>query len=144
MYSFYHSYTVEQMNQVAVAHRETRNWSDKVALLAVRVLRWGLDTVSGYKHDKAKALHAKDPAAAQKKYGMTEQQYLTRNIFLESVAGVPGMVAGMLRHLHSMRRMKRDHGWIETLLEESYNERMHLLIFLKVRYTYAWQSKRIH
>lgn len=42
------------------------------------------------------------------------------------------MVAGMLRHLHSMRRMKRDNGWIETLLEESYNERMHLLIFLKM------------
>jgi len=38
--------------------------------------------------------------------------------------GVPGMVAGMLRHLHSMRRMKRDNGWMETLLEESYNERM--------------------
>jgi ubiquinol oxidase len=55
-----------------------------------------------------------------------------RNIFLESVAGVPGMVAGMLRHLHSMRRMKRDNGWIETLLEESYNERMHLLTFLKM------------
>jgi len=42
------------------------------------------------------------------------------------------MVAGMLRHLHSMRRMKRDNGWIETLLEESYNERMHLLTFLKM------------
>jgi hypothetical protein len=28
--------------------------------------------------------------------------------------------------------MKRDNGWIETLLEESYNERMHLLIFLKM------------
>jgi hypothetical protein len=42
------------------------------------------------------------------------------------------MVAGMLRHLHSIRRMKRDNGWIETLLEESYNERMHLLIFLKM------------
>ena len=42
------------------------------------------------------------------------------------------MVGGMLRHLHSMRRMKRDHGWIETLLEESYNERMHLLTFLKM------------
>lgn len=38
----------------------------------------------------------------------------------------------MLRHLHSMRRMKRDNGWIETLLEESYNERMHLLTFLKM------------
>ena len=55
-----------------------------------------------------------------------------RNIFLESVAGVPGMVGGMLRHLHSMRRMKRDNGWMETLLEESYNERMHLLTFLKM------------
>lgn len=42
------------------------------------------------------------------------------------------MVAGMLRHLHSMRRLQRDNGWIETLLEESYNERMHLLTFLKL------------
>jgi hypothetical protein len=42
------------------------------------------------------------------------------------------MVGGMLRHLHSMRRMKRDNGWMETLLEESYNERMHLLTFLKM------------
>ena len=49
---------------------------------------------------------------------------LVRFIFLESIAGVPGMVAGMLRHLHSLRRLKRDNGWIETLLEESYNERM--------------------
>ena len=42
------------------------------------------------------------------------------------------MVAGMLRHLHSLRRLKRDNGWIETLLEESYNERMHLLTFMKM------------
>ena len=42
------------------------------------------------------------------------------------------MVAGMLRHLSSLRRLKRDNGWIETLLEESYNERMHLLIFMKM------------
>ena len=28
--------------------------------------------------------------------------------------------------------MKRDNGWMETLLEESYNERMHLLTFLKM------------
>ncbi len=42
------------------------------------------------------------------------------------------MVAGMLRHLRSLRRMKRDNGWIETLLEESFNERMHLLTFMKM------------
>lgn len=125
-------YTEDQMNSVVVHHRETRNWQDKVALTAVRFLRWGLDFASGYRHNKAKELSEKDPAEAARKYGMTEKKYLTRNIFLESVAGVPGMVAGMLRHLHSMRRMKRDNGWIETLLEESYNERMHLLIFLKM------------
>lgn len=28
--------------------------------------------------------------------------------------------------------MQRDNGWIETLLEESYNERMHLLTFLRM------------
>lgn len=39
-----------------------------------------------------------------------------RIIFLETVAGVPGMVAAMTRHLQSLRRMRRDHGWIHTLL----------------------------
>jgi ubiquinol oxidase len=136
------------MNAVSVAHRETRNMSDRVALLAVRFLRTFLDFFTGYKHDKAIALAQKDPTKADQKYGMTERKYLVRNIFLESVAGVPGMVAGMSRHLRSMRLMKRDNGWMETLLEErfdgcsiicafgltstSYNERMHLLIFLKM------------
>lgn len=63
---------------------------------------------------------------------LTRRRQLTRFIFLESIAGVPGMVAGMLRHLHSIRRLKRDNGWIEMLLEESYNERMHLLTFLQM------------
>lgn len=88
------------------------------------MLRFGLDTATWYKHDKAVALNAKDPVAARQRYGMSEKKWMIRNVFLESVAGVPGMVAGMLRHLHSMRRMKRDNGWIETLLEESYNERV--------------------
>ena len=39
----------------------------------------------------------------------------------------------MIRHLRSLRKMDRDHGWIHTLLEEAENERMHLLTFLKLR-----------
>lgn len=104
-------YTEEQMNAVVVAHREAKTMSDKVALLATKVLRFGLDLVTGYKHEHAISLNEKDPEAARKKYAMTEEKYMIRNVFLESVAGVPGMVAGMLRHLHSMRRMKRDNGW---------------------------------
>ncbi|GAB7350974.1 hypothetical protein MBLNU459_g1471t1 [Dothideomycetes sp. NU459] len=91
-----------------------------------------MDLATGYKHDHAVALGQKDPALANQNYAMTERKYLIRNIFLESVAGTPGMVAGMLRHLRSMTRMKRDNGWIESLLEESYNERMHLLTFMKM------------
>lgn len=54
-----------------------------------------------------------------------------RLIFLESVAGVPGMVAAQHRHFSSLRNLKRDYGWIHTLLEEAENERMHLLTFLQ-------------
>jgi ubiquinol oxidase len=98
------------MQAVVVHHREVRTLSDKAAFTAVRILRWGLDFASGYRHHKAVALNDKDPEAAHKMYDMTERKYMIRNVFLESVAGVPGMVAGMLRHLHSMRRMKRDNG----------------------------------
>jgi ubiquinol oxidase len=104
------------MESVVVAHREAKTRSDRVALLAVKFLRWGLDFATGYKHEKAVALNEKDPEAARKKYSMTEEKYMMRNVFLESVAGVPGMVAGMLRHLHSMRRMKRDNGWYVGLV----------------------------
>ena len=43
------------------------------------------------------------------------------------------MVGGMLRHMRSLRSMRRDNGWIHTLLEEAENERMHLLTFLQLR-----------
>jgi hypothetical protein len=47
--------------------------------------------------------------------------------------GVPGFAAAMIRHLHSLRRMERDHGWIHTLLEEAENERMHLMTFMQLK-----------
>ncbi|CAD7955385.1 unnamed protein product [Amoebophrya sp. A25] len=54
-----------------------------------------------------------------------------RLILLESIAGVPGMVAAVIRHFNSLRTLKRDHGWIHTLLEEAQNERMHLLVCMR-------------
>ena len=48
---------------------------------------------------------------------MTERKWLNRCIILESVAGVPGMVGGMARHLRSLRTLNRDNGWIHHLLE---------------------------
>lgn len=94
------------MTRVVIAQRETKSRSDRLALASVRVLRWGMDFATGYQHPPP-------GKEGQAEFRMVERKWLTRFIFLESVAGVPGMVAGMLRHLRSLRRMKRDHGWYE-------------------------------
>jgi len=82
----------------------------------VRTVRGGFDMVSRY-----------DPKT------MNERDWLNRIVFLETVAGVPGMVGGMVRHLKSLRTLEKDHGWIHHLLQEAENERMHLFIFLTMR-----------
>ena len=75
-------YTEEQMKDVVVAHREAKTMSDKVALFMVKVLRFGLDTATGYKHDKAVALGNKDPEAARQKYAMSERKWMIRYVLL--------------------------------------------------------------
>ena len=52
---------------------------------------------------------------------------------METIAGVPGMVGAMHRHLRSLRSLERDGGWIHHLLQEAENERMHLFFFLRMR-----------
>ena len=59
-------------------------------------------------------------------------RYGHRAVVLETVAAVPGMVAGSLQHLRALRRMESDHGWIRTLLDEAENERMHLMTFIQI------------
>jgi ubiquinol oxidase len=59
-------------------------------------------------------------------------RYGHRAVVLETVAAVPGMVGGMLVHMRSLRRMEDDRGWIQTLLDESQNERMHLMTFVTI------------
>lgn len=124
-------YTEEQMLGVATGHRQPRTLGDKFAWRLIRIARWCMDRVTGLSKDQQ--TDTKNPTTSlTATKPLTEAQWLTRFIFLESIAAVPGMVAGMLRHLHSLRRLKRDNGWIELLLEEAFNERMHLLTFLKM------------
>jgi ubiquinol oxidase len=61
------------------------------------------------------------------------KRYGHRAVVLETVAGVPGMVAGMWVHLKSLRQMKTGHGpMIRELLAEAENERMHLMFFIEI------------
>lgn len=105
IYHFPVRYTKEQILAVRTAHRKAHTWQDRAALGTVRLLRWGMDVVSGY-HTRPTNTNT-----LSKSHLMTEEKWITRFVFLESVAGVPGMVAGMLRHLKSIRRMRRDNGW---------------------------------
>ena len=60
-------------------------------------------------------------------------RYGHRAVVLETIAGVPGMVAGMWIHLKSLRQMKTGHGpMIRELLAEAENERMHLMFFIEI------------
>ena len=88
-------------------HFKPKNLSDKVALSFTKFLRFLADLFF------------------KKRYGH-------RAVVLETVAAVPGMVAGMLIHLKSLRKMEDDKGWIKTLLDEAENERMHLMTFIHV------------
>uniref|UniRef100_A0A6B2LG20 Alternative oxidase n=1 Tax=Arcella intermedia TaxID=1963864 RepID=A0A6B2LG20_9EUKA len=106
----------EDIKSIKETHVEPEKFVDKYAYFSVKLLRTGFDLLSGYHFGE-----------------MTETKWLLRIIFLETVAGVPGMMGAMVRHLKSLRSMQRDHGWIHTLLEEAENERMHLLVALELK-----------
>ncbi|OPL21665.1 alternative oxidase, partial [Mytilus galloprovincialis] len=69
-----------------------------MAYYTVKLMRGSFDILSGFNRGER-----------------NERKWVLRICFLETVAGVPGMVAAMLRHLSSLRRMQRDYGWIHTL-----------------------------
>ena len=95
------------MNRNLNTHYKPENLSDKIAFAFTKLLRFTADFFFA------------------KRYGH-------RAVVLETVAAVPGMVAGMLNHLKSLRRMEQDPGWIKILLEEAENERMHLMTFIHI------------
>jgi len=115
-------WTKEERASVHRTHIVPQSLVDRAAYCSVQGLRFGFDFFSLYLF-KSRGLFGQ----------MRERDWLRRITFLETVAGVPGMVGGMVRHLHSLRLMRRDRGWIHALLAEAENERMHLLIALNLR-----------
>lgn len=109
-------YTKDQMLAVKATHVPAVTTWDKAAEGGVKLVRLFFDIGSGYKFGP-----------------ISETKLLRRIVFLETVAGIPGIVAGTLRHLRSLRRIENDMGWIQTLLDEAENERMHLLVFREVQ-----------
>lgn len=96
-----------EIHAVVRQHHNPQDFSDRVALAITKTLRFFADTFFAHR-------------------------YGNRAIVLETIAAVPGMVAGALQHLKALRRMESDHGWIRKLLDEAENERMHLMTFIEI------------
>ena len=61
------------------------------------------------------------------------KRYGHRAVVLETIAGVPGMVAGVWMHFKSLRNMRTGLGeYIKEMLSEAENERMHLMFFIEI------------
>lgn len=58
-------------------------WHEKTGFWAVTAMRWSFDKITGYGPN------------------MNEGKWLQRIVFLETVAGVPGMVGGMVSKCYS-------------------------------------------
>src|SRR5690349_12106948 len=99
-------YSEKELNDVKITHKKLESWHDRVAYAAVRTLRFFFDTFTGYIHGSPSSKSANERETRRLQKTMTEQQWLRRFIFLESIAGVPGMVGGMSRHMKSLRKLK--------------------------------------
>ncbi|EJU00531.1 mitochondrial alternative oxidase [Dacryopinax primogenitus] len=132
---FHPVYSPKELHSVDVVRHTPQTFSDRFIRDLVSFTRKSFDWISGYTQ---KELTLEDEKLSveelrKRRWILDEKAWLNRILFLESIAGVPGMVAATLRHLRSLRLMKRDGGWIHTLLEEAENERMHLMTFMAVK-----------
>jgi hypothetical protein len=110
----HHQWKEEDLN-IDLTHKNPDSFTDKLAYGAVKAVRLGFDTATGWNKE------------------ITTRKVLQRVIYLETIAAVPGMVAAIVRHFKSLRTMTRDGGLINMFLEEATNERMHLLTFVRMR-----------
>ena len=110
-----HIWSNDELDRVSIEKHEPVTMSDHFMKGVMNVLYHGFNLVTGY-----------DPVDP------SPRSVAWRLIILESFAGVPGFVAAGFRHFYSLRTLKRDHGAIYTFLEEAENERMHLLVCLKM------------
>ncbi len=97
--------SVEAAVRPVSLHHSPDSFGDRFALAACKVLRFGADV-------------------------FFRKRYLHRSVVLETVAAVPGLVGAMLQHLRSLRVMRGRADMVKALMDESENERMHLMAFV--------------
>lgn len=104
-YLFYKShsnYTKDDVQNIKLTHLKPQSIRDQIALNCVKGVRYLFDKATSWSYGD-----------------ITKDKILNRTIFLETVAAVPGMVAAIVRHFKSLRRMERDGGMLQMFLDEA-------------------------
>jgi ubiquinol oxidase len=110
-------WTSHELNSVQCTHFAPRSARDIVALAGAKFTLLWLRLMAG--------------VSAAPTSAITQTAFL-RMVMLHAMAtAIPGLLAGHMRHLESLRHIRRDHGWIPNLLEQAENERMHSIVFRK-------------
>ncbi|PPE03484.1 alternative oxidase [Holospora curviuscula] len=96
-------------------HHKPTKFSDYIALSFCKIFRWGADMVFRHRHDR-------------------------RALVIETIAAIPGVVAGLFIHLKCIRKQWGDLGRIQLLHAEAENERMHYQVFCDI-VPLGWKEK---
>ena len=89
------------------SHHKPVKLLDYIALGLCKLFRWGADIVFRQRHDR-------------------------RALVIETIATIPGVVAGLFIHLKCIRKQWGDLGRIQALHSEAENERMHYQMFCEI------------
>jgi len=110
----------DDFNNVKFTHQIPNIFVDRLAYFTSWVIRWFNNIISGWLFGRMWGWFVFD-----------EYLWLIRLCLYESFASMGNMFA-LSRHISSILFLRRDYGWTEPLLLESYNKQMHLLLLLQL------------
>lgn len=101
--------------KITIEHHQPKGVRDWVAYGLLNSIIRMFDVLSGFQPNN-----------------MTEKKWGRHFLFMESISGVPRVIASFVRHLKAIFYKQHDSGAYHHLIQEEENERMHLFLWLTI------------
>jgi len=111
----------EEMKNIELTHYQPKTITEYLAFWTIAYIRFVNDLLSGWIFGRLFGW-----------FNFGENNWLLRICLYESIGNLPGSMFAMVRHLKAIRHIRRDYGWIHSMLLEADNERVHLLLSLNL------------
>jgi hypothetical protein len=108
-------WNTEEFKSIKESHVPPKQLIDYVSFSLVQLLQLNAQWMSGYR------------------FGATTPPKAMRlALHLETIAAVPGLVAGIVRYTRDMLGIESDNDWLYTSIQEAEIERIHLLCWMQL------------